>query len=89
MEIVVSGSVAYKMALVAARIVDATWTLKPKHEWDVAGGAALVRAAGGWVALPDGTEPSWNQPVPKVPGFVATTAAAEEFARSVLRRQLR
>ena len=41
------GSVAYKMALVAAGVADATWTLAPKHEWDVAAGVALVLAAGG------------------------------------------
>jgi myo-inositol-1(or 4)-monophosphatase len=41
------GSVAYKLALVAAGLADATWTLSPKHEWDVAAGIALVNAAGG------------------------------------------
>jgi myo-inositol-1(or 4)-monophosphatase len=41
------GSVAYKMGLVAAGEADATWTLVPKHEWDVAAGVALVKAAGG------------------------------------------
>jgi myo-inositol-1(or 4)-monophosphatase len=43
------GSVAYKLALVAAGVADATWTLVPKHEWDVAAGVALVEAAGGFV----------------------------------------
>jgi myo-inositol-1(or 4)-monophosphatase len=41
------GSVAYKLALVAAGLADATWTLSPKHEWDVAAGVALINAAGG------------------------------------------
>ena len=40
------GSVAFKMALVAAGQADGTWTLVPKSEWDVAAGTALVRAAG-------------------------------------------
>lgn len=65
------GSVAYKMALVAAGQVDATWTLVPKHEWDVAGGAALIRAAGGRVTLADGSEPPFNQAKPLFPNFVA------------------
>jgi len=43
------GSVAYKLARVAAGLADATFTLTPKHEWDVAGGAALVLSAGGHV----------------------------------------
>lgn len=41
------GSVAYKLALVSAGLADATFTLTPKHEWDIAGGVALVESAGG------------------------------------------
>jgi myo-inositol-1(or 4)-monophosphatase len=43
------GSVAYKLALVSVGQADATFTLTPKHEWDIAGGAALVESAGGVV----------------------------------------
>ena len=43
------GSVAYKLARVAAGLADATFTLVPKHEWDVAAGAALIMSAGGFV----------------------------------------
>ena len=42
LDVVPMGSVAYKMARVAAGLDDATWTLVPKHEWDVAAGAALL-----------------------------------------------
>src|SRR5450432_1670302 len=42
-----TGSVAYKLACVAAGLADATWTLTPKHEWDVAAGVALIESAGG------------------------------------------
>jgi myo-inositol-1(or 4)-monophosphatase len=65
------GSVAYKMGLVAAGRVEATFTLVPKHEWDVAAGTALVRAAGGRVTLADGSEPRFNQPTPRFPNLVA------------------
>jgi myo-inositol-1(or 4)-monophosphatase len=76
------GSVAYKLALVAAGRADATWTLVPKSEWDVAGGTALVRAAGGVVTLADGTEPRFNQPHPVFPNFVAAgKAVSEAFGR--------
>lgn len=68
-----TGSVAYKLGLVAAGLVDATWTLVPKSEWDVAAGIALVRAAGGAVRLPDGQPPVLNQPRPKLPGLIATS----------------
>jgi myo-inositol-1(or 4)-monophosphatase len=72
------GSVAYKMARVAAGTADATWTLVPKSEWDVAGGAALVRAAGGRVTLRDGSAPPFNQRTPTFPDFVAAGPTALE-----------
>jgi myo-inositol-1(or 4)-monophosphatase len=66
------GSVALKLALVAVGLADATWTLVPKNEWDVAAGAALVLASGGRISLPDGTNRSFNSPDPLLPGFIAT-----------------
>jgi myo-inositol-1(or 4)-monophosphatase len=44
-----TGSVAYKLARVSAGLGDITFTLTPKNEWDVAGGAALIASAGGFV----------------------------------------
>jgi len=66
------GSVACKLALVAAGLADATWTLAPKNEWDVAGGAALVRAGGGCVFGVDGRDVVLNQADPLMDGLVAT-----------------
>ena len=82
--IVPMGSVAYKMALVAAGRLDATWTLVPKNEWDLAGGAALLAAAGGWGVLKDGSQPTWNDEDPLVPGFIATTAALRDEVEALL-----
>jgi len=65
------GSVAYKLALVSAGLADITFTLTPKHEWDVAAGAALVTAAGGFVCKPDGSELRCNQRDPLLPGLLA------------------
>jgi myo-inositol-1(or 4)-monophosphatase len=73
--IIACGSVAYKLGLVAAGRADATWTLVPKSEWDVAAGTALVRAAGGVVSLVDGTEPGFNKPDPIFPNFIAAGPA--------------
>ena len=70
-QVVPCGSVAYKLAQVSVGLADGTWTLVPKHEWDVAAGAALVRAAGGALLHADGGEPKWNQPKPKLPNFLA------------------
>ena len=65
------GSVAYKLALVAAGQADATWTVVPKNEWDVAAGTALVLAAGGTVYTLDGQRPRFNNPSPLLRGLVA------------------
>ena len=65
------GSVAYKLALVAAGLADATFTLRPKHEWDVAAGVALVEAAAGFVGAPDGMPLPFNRPEPRLPGLLA------------------
>jgi myo-inositol-1(or 4)-monophosphatase len=69
------GSVAYKLALVAAGLADATWTLVPKHEWDVAAGVALVLAAGGTVQGRDGSPLRFNQPRPLLSGLIAQPPA--------------
>ena len=74
--VVSCGSVAYKLGLVAAGLTDATWTFVPKHEWDVAGGAALVLASGGMVYNLDGTPATFNHENPKLPGFVAFSAGS-------------
>jgi myo-inositol-1(or 4)-monophosphatase len=74
------GSVAYKLGLVAAGLADATWTLVGKSEWDVVGGTALVRAAGGTVSLRNGSAPSFNQPKPVYPNYVAAGTAVARAA---------
>jgi myo-inositol-1(or 4)-monophosphatase len=65
------GSVAYKLGQVAAGLADVTFTLTPKHEWDVAAGAALVTAAGGFVCKPDASALRCNQPDALLPGLLA------------------
>lgn len=65
------GSMAYKMALVAAGKADATWTHCPKHELDVAAGSALVETAGGIVRDLNGSELRFSNPSPLLSGLVA------------------
>jgi myo-inositol-1(or 4)-monophosphatase len=80
------GSVAYKLALVAAGGADATWTLTPKHEWDLAAGVALVSAAGGVVRTLDGHEPVFNRPRLLLDGLLAFSAAGAEPLIGYLKR---
>jgi myo-inositol-1(or 4)-monophosphatase len=65
------GSIAYKLACVSAGLADATFTLTPKHEWDVAAGAALVQSAGGFVTTLENTALHCNQRNPLLSGLVA------------------
>ena len=65
------GSVAYKLGLVAAGRADLTFTLVPKHEWDVAAGAALVESSGGWVQKLDHSPLRCNQRNPLLSGLLA------------------
>ena len=69
-----TGSVAYKLALVSAGLADATWTLSPKHEWDVAAGVALVNSAGGSVACIRDARLQFNQAKTLLPGLVASSS---------------
>ncbi len=66
-----TGSIAGRLARVAAGFADATWTLGPRHEWDVAGGVALIRAVGGRVEIAPDTEPFFNQSSTRLKRFAA------------------
>jgi myo-inositol-1(or 4)-monophosphatase len=81
------GSVAYKLGCVAAGLADATWTLVPKNEWDVAGGVALILAAGGRATLQDGSEIKFNRPDPLLPGLVAANKRLHQAILGFLRSQ--
>ena len=64
------GSVAYKLARVAAGLADVTFTLTPKHEWDVAAGAALLISGGGCVQTKAGTDLICNRKDPLISGLI-------------------
>lgn len=72
----VVGSIAYKLALVAAGFADATFSLGPKSEWDIAAGVLLVSEAGGVAADKSGQSFVFNQPQVRVNGIVAASSHA-------------
>lgn len=66
------GSVAYKLGLVGVGLADATFTPRPRWEWDVAAGAAIVEAAGGRATDRTGAPYAFNRPKPLVDGVVVS-----------------
>lgn len=82
------GSVAYKLGLVAAGRADATFTLTPKHEWDVAGGVALINAAGGFTSGLGNSPLQFNQRKPWLSGLIACNALLGNQLLSLLAGQV-
>ncbi|MFB3154457.1 MAG: inositol monophosphatase family protein, partial [Candidatus Acidiferrales bacterium] len=56
----------------------------PKHEWDVAAGAALVLASGGVVKTLEGAPPVFNRPNPWLDGLLAYSAGSQKQLESFL-----
>jgi myo-inositol-1(or 4)-monophosphatase len=69
------GSVAYKLGLVAAGKAEATFTPKPRNEWDLCGGVACILAAGGLASDGSGTPYRFNRPDPLHIGVCGTNGA--------------
>lgn len=65
------GSVAYKLAVVAAGRADLNVSVQPKNEWDVCAGDLLVREAGGHMVDLDGRVRRYNQRDPLIRGGLA------------------
>lgn len=80
------GSVAYKFGLVAAGRADVTFTPRPRHEWDIAGGVALVLAAGGQATDRHGQPFCFNLPKPLVDGVAATNGHIHADILSLMNR---
>jgi myo-inositol-1(or 4)-monophosphatase len=78
------GSVAYKLALVSAGLADVTFTLTPKHEWDVAAGAALVLSSGGFVQTLENGSLRCNQKNPLLSGLIACAPNLRDQLLSLL-----
>jgi len=82
------GSVAYKLGMVAAGKADATWTLVPKNEWDVAAGVALLQFAQGHLLTTEGLPPTFNRKNLLFPGLVGFSEVGLERLRPFLKNVL-
>lgn len=77
------GSIAFKLSLVAQGIFPACLSLRPKNEWDIAGGVGLVMAARKSVSDIYGRKFQWNRGV-TLDGVVA---GQDELIRGLLADQ--
>ena len=78
-----TGSIAYRLAQVAAQRAAATCTFEPRHEWDIAAGVALVKAAGGTVHPIRGDSLTFNRPTPLFSGIIAFSSSCPEQISSL------
>jgi myo-inositol-1(or 4)-monophosphatase len=70
MQTFVPNSMAYRMALVAEGSWDATLTLQPKSDWDLAAADLIASEAGAIVTDPDGHEFRYNLPTTTKSGVI-------------------
>jgi myo-inositol-1(or 4)-monophosphatase len=78
------GSIALKLAMVAAGRGAATLSRGPKWEWDVCAGSLLVTEAGGVATDAFGEELRFNNGFPKVRGVLAGSPNAVARLRAKL-----
>lgn len=77
-KVVLTGSVAFKLAQLSTGHGDATFTLTPKNEWDICAGSLLVEEAGGRVTGLDGKPLVFNQSSPLRPGMIASNGVLHQ-----------
>lgn len=80
------GSVAYKFGLVAAGMAEATFTPQPRSEWDIAGGVAIVEAAGGRCSDRRAAPYRFNAARPLVDGILATNGPLHPAMLALMQR---
>lgn len=78
------GSIAYRLAQVAAHRAAATCTHGPRHEWDVAAGVALVHASGGTVHTMRGEKLQFNRRTPRVESLLAYSPLCDHTVPALL-----
>ncbi|MCB9730982.1 MAG: 3'(2'),5'-bisphosphate nucleotidase CysQ [Deltaproteobacteria bacterium] len=87
LNLIPTGSVAYKFGLVAAGLAEATFTNKPRNAWDIAGGVAIIHAAGGRCSDRHGQPYRFNQPNPLKDGVCGTNGDVHEAILGVMKQQ--
>jgi myo-inositol-1(or 4)-monophosphatase len=78
------SSLAYKLALVAARRFDGLISRRASHDWDLAAAQLLIAEAGGRLTAADAAALVLNRPEPRHSGFAAP--GDDRLRRALLER---
>jgi len=87
MKVKLTGSVAYKFALMSAGEADATFSLTPKNEWDICAGTMLVEEAGGVVTDRFGEPRTFNNKKTLLPGLIAAPSQLWAPFREIIKEK--
>ena len=88
-EIIPTGSIAYRLALVAAGKADATFSLRPQHEWDIAAGCLLVEEAGGKISDKYRQSYIFNRKNIHVYSIVGTSEVSNEIIFEMIEKEMK
>ena len=81
------GSIAFRLALLAAGDADVAISLRPKNEWDICAGGLLVMEAGGKITDLKGAGFSFNQENPLVQGVLAASPEMHSLTLDWIRQR--
>jgi len=81
------GSLAYKMALVAAGRFDAYFSWRQSQDWDIAAALLILEEAGGRASDRTGSNLRLNQPEPRHAGLIAAAPGLHGDLVALSRRQ--
>ena len=85
-KVIPTGSIAYKLALVAAGRADGTFSLGPKNEWDIAAGCLIIEEAGGEAKDQYGQSFIFNQKDTLVNSIVGTSKVASQQIYGMIKK---
>ena len=80
------NSVAYRVVLVADGSADASVSLTPKRDWDLAAADIILHEAGGCLTDARGMVMTYNRPVTKQSSLVAANPQLSDEIISLLRQ---